>query len=160
MAGAVCAVVSPSSDWVRLSCVVLPSSCTILPLSRCSSLLLLCVLPCVLGNCVLFCSALFPVFVFVVTVLLVWGCVFVTGLCHCGMAVGVYVGVEERWYLLSVVNLSCVVGCGMAVCEGVWFLLLSCLLFFFLLVFGVVRAQLCEHARNTPPALCILGLFI
>ena len=47
----------------------------------------------------------------------------------------------------------CVVGCGMAVCAGVRGLViclppsLSLFLFLFMLVFGVVRAQLCEHAR-------------
>ena len=51
----------------------------------------------------------------------------------------------------------CVVGCGMAVCEGC----VSSLVFFFflLLVFGVVRAQPCEHARYPRTPLCFLVVF-
>ena len=58
---------------------------------------------------------------------------------------------------IAVLLCCCVVGCGMAVvCEGVWSrclsssLFLPCsstLLLLFVLVFGVVRAQPCEHAR-------------
>lgn len=58
------------------------------------------------------------------------------------------------------VLLWCIVDCGMAVCEGGRSLVcLVCLvflflLFFFVLVFGVVRAQLCEHARCPRTPLC------
>ena len=69
---------------------------------------------------------------------------------------------------VCVVLLCCVVGYGMAGCGRVrglvvCLLLLSVFLFsFLLLVFGVVRAQLCEHARypRTPLRLsCCLLLF-
>ena len=58
----------------------------------------------------------------------------------------------------------CVVGCGMAVggCESVWSRCLffsSCLSLLFVLVFGVVRAQLCEHARYPRTPLCSLVVF-
>jgi hypothetical protein len=60
-----------------------------------------------------------------------------------------------------VVMSHCVVGCGMAVREGCG--LVVCLLLFssfssssFVLVFGVVRAQLCEHARYPRTPLCPL----
>ena len=80
------------------------------------------------------------------------------------------------WCLLSAVNSLCVVACvsvwcacclvvlcvvcGMAVCEDAGVcglvvpLLLSVFLFFFVLVFGVVRAQPCEHARYPRTPLC------
>lgn len=46
----------------------------------------------------------------------------------------------------------CVVGCGMA--AGGLVACLSFFLFLFVLVFGVVRAQLCEHARYPRTPLC------
>ena len=87
-----------------------------------------------LRDCVLFSPFSSPfLFVFAVTALLVWWCVFVTGLCHCGIAVMVCVGAEERYVM------------------GVWSRRLSSLpspfLLLLVLVFGVVRAQPCEHAR-------------
>lgn len=79
-----------------------------------------------------------PVFVFAVTALLVWCCVFMAGLCHCGMVVMIVCGAEGcvvsavhcqlcvlLWRVFQggvrVVLLCCVVGCGMAAgwCEGV-----------------------------------------
>ena len=66
----------------------------------------------------------------------------------------VYCLLSTLYVLCCVVLLCCVVGCGMAVvCEGAWFrCLCSLFLFFFfflfVLVFGVVRAQPSEHARN------------
>lgn len=99
-----------------------------------------------------------------------------TGLCHCGIAVVVCVGRKGVRCLLSAVDSSCVVvcvfqcgvrivllwrvvrvewrwcvrACGLVACLP----LLSVFLFSLfsssslcLLVFGVVRAQLCEHAR-------------
>ena len=71
--------------------------------------------------------------VFSVTVLLVWGGVFVAGLCRCGMAVVVYAGWDGGV-------------CGLRFTLPFLFFLLF-FFFFFVLVFGVVRAQLCEHAR-------------
>ena len=63
------------------------------------------------------------------------------GLCYCGMAVMVCVAGEWRW------------------CDGCVVLVVSFLSFlsFFLcvLVFGVVRAQLCEHARYPRTPLCL-----
>lgn len=47
--------------------------------------------------------------VFAVTALLVWWCVFVTGLCHCGIAVMVCVRRKGAWCLLSTVDSLCVV---------------------------------------------------
>ena len=89
--------------------------------------------------------------VFAVTALLVWGCVFVTGLCHCGIAVMVVLGRKTGRCLLSthqccdgsaclvlscLVLSYCVVGCGMAalvcvcwnsgVCGCAWSFRLSC----------------------------------
>lgn len=70
-----------------------------------------------------------------------------TGLRYCGMAVMVYACVGMA---------GCVMVCGVSSLSSP----LSCLLlFFFVLVFGVVRAQPCEHARNTTHALLFLGLF-
>ena len=65
---------------------------------------------------------------------------------------------------VRVVLLCCVVGCGMAAgggCEGVWsrclFSSSLCLPLSLplVLVFGVVRAQLCEHARYPRTPLCL-----
>lgn len=50
------------------------------PLSYCSCPFCIVLLPLVL-------SSSSSLFVFAVTALLVWGCVFVTGLCHCGIVV-------------------------------------------------------------------------
>ena len=71
---------------------------------------------------------------------------------------------------VRVVLLCCVVGCGMAVggvrvCGlvaclpllSVFFLLF---LFLFVLVFGVVRAQPCEHARYPRTPLCLPCCFV
>ena len=85
-----------------------------------------------------------PFTVFAVTALLVWVCVFVAGLCYCGMAVVVYACVGMA---------GCVMVCGVSSLSSPF----SCLLvFFFVLVFGVVRAQLCEHARYPRTPLCSL----
>ena len=103
-------------------------------------------------------------------------CVFVAGLCHCGIAVMVCVWRKGVGCLLSTVSsyvLWCVFQCGVRVvllyCVVEWrggervcglvacFPLLSVFLFlffFFVLVFGVVRAQLCEHARYPRTPLC------
>ena len=71
-----------------------------------------------------------------------------SGLCHCGMSVVVCVRAEGRW--------------GGGVFVAVHSSLSLLLPFFpFVLVFGVVRAQLCEHARypRTPLRLsCCLVL--
>lgn len=92
------------------------------------------------------------------------------GLCGGGRACGM-------WCLLSAVNsyvLRCVcfsVVCVLSCCAVLWvvewrwgglvaylsrfvFLLSFPFLFFFVLVFGVVRAQLCEHARYPRTPLC------
>jgi hypothetical protein len=66
----------------------------------------------------------FPPFVFTVTALLVWGGVLVSGLCYCGMAVVQWGGGVLVHCSRSLSSLSSLV-----------------------LVFGVVRAQPCEHAR-------------
>lgn len=60
----------------------------------------------------------------------------------------------------------CVVGCGMAGCGGVWSRCVSSSSLFFssssslLVVFGGVRAQLCEHARYPRTPLCSLVVFL
>ena len=59
----------------------------------------------------------------------------------------------------------CVVGCGMAVVRGVCGLvaclpLLSVFFSLLLLVFGVVRAQPCEHARYPRTPLCLRTLLL
>lgn len=106
------------------------------------------------GRLVLSCSSPLsysPFGVFAVTALLVWCRVFVAGLCDCGMAVVSTVCCPVR---------SCVAGYEMA--GGL--VLVHCSLssslsffFFFVLVFGVVRAQLCEHARYPRTPLCFLS---
>ena len=51
----------------------------------------------------------------------------------------------------------CAAGCGMAACEGVWSRCSSSSSsLLFVLVFGVVRAQPCEHARYPRTPLCPL----
>lgn len=89
-------------------------------------------------------------------------------------ACGVYCPLSTLYVLwcvfqcgVRVVLLCCVVGCGMAVagmrCVVLSFVFLSLSvflsLFFFVLVFGVVRAQLCEHARYPRTPLCFLVVF-
>ena len=64
-----------------------------------------------------------PVFVFAVTALLVWCCVFVTGLCRCGIAVMIVVGAERRgvWCVVSTLYvLWCVFQCVVLLCCGLW----------------------------------------
>ena len=148
MAGVVCAVLSPCSDWVlpftlfRPSLVVLSYSlsyCPVLPLCLLSQHCWLC-------------------------------CVFVAGLCHCG------IGVASTVYcpLLTLCVLWCVCCLVVLWCGlwngGVWAwvcrsLRLSSLspslslslppLSLLLMVFGVVRAQPCEHARYPRTPLCL-----
>ena len=114
-----------------------------------------------------------PPSLFVFAVTACWlGCVIVTGLCHWGIAVMVCVGRKGVWCLLSTVYTSSCVVCVSVVCvitvrvlscrivlwvvEWWWceecvvssfVFFLSVFFFLFVLVFGVVRAQPCEHAR-------------
>ena len=87
-----------------------------------------------------------------------------------GMAVGGSVCAPQcEWCVMAVCAVSypvlshCVVGYGMAVVWGVVLSFVFFSSFFFLLlfvlVFGVVRAQLCEHARYPRTPLCFLVVF-
>lgn len=159
-----------------MACVAVSLVFTLSPLPSCyPASLLSCVAMFVAGwgsvVVVELCPAILFRLVFSVTALLIWGGVFCGGLCHCGMAVMVYVGAEERRCLLSAVNSSCVAGCGIAGCEGVHglvclVLLLSCLcllcplsspLFFFVIgVRGSARAAL--RARTLSPNTIVFSL--
>ena len=98
------------------------------------------------------------------------------GLCHCGIVVMVCVGGRACgvYCLLSTVYclvLWCVFQCGACVvllCCGLWNSggLVACLplssvflFLLFVLVFGVVRAQPCEHARYPRTPMCSLVVF-
>ena len=121
MAGVVCCVLSPVFG------LVLPFT------------LFLSLLRCLYPPPLLLSS--FPPFVFSVTALLVLGCVFVTGLRHCGIAVMVCAGRKSVWR----------VGFGSSSSLSLFLFL-----FLFVLVFGVVRAQPREHARYPRTPLCSL----
>ena len=79
------------------------------------------------ARCVELCPfrSLIPFTVFAVAALLVYGGVFLSGLCHCGIAVMVRVGrkgggaMGARCGVVCYVISCCIVGCGMAGCGAV-----------------------------------------